>query len=77
MKELLISITQGLVSDPSQVSVDVDEPNEEGVVTYHLHVAPDEMGRVIGSQGRLAKAMRVGLGAAANRNHTKISVDID
>lgn len=77
MKELLISITQGLVSDPSQVSVDVDEPNEEGVVTYHLHVAPDDMGRVIGKQGRIAKAIRVVMRAAANRNHTKISVDID
>ena len=35
MKDLLISITKGLVDNPDAVSVDVDEPNEEGVVFYH------------------------------------------
>lgn len=48
MKDLLISITKGLVDNPDAVSVDVDEPNEEGVTVYHLHVAEDDMGRVIG-----------------------------
>ena len=52
MKDLLISITKGLVDNPDAVSVDVDEPNEEGVTVYHLHVAEDDMGRVIGKQGR-------------------------
>lgn len=77
MKDLLISITRGLVDDPSAISVDVDEPNEEGVVVYHLHVAPDDMGRIIGKQGRIAKAIRVVMRAAANRSNTKISVEID
>ncbi len=77
MKDLLISITKGLVEKPDEVSVDVDEPNEEGVTVYHLHVAEDDMGRVIGKQGRIAKAIRVVMRAAATRNDAKISVEID
>lgn len=77
MKDLLISITKGLVDNPDAVSVDVDEPNEEGVVFYHLHVAEEDMGRVIGKQGRMAKAIRVVMRAAATRNDEKISVEID
>lgn len=77
MKDLLISIAQGLVENPSAVSVDVDEPNEEGIVVYHLHVSEDDMGRVIGKQGRIAKAIRIVMRAAATRNNGKISVEID
>lgn len=77
MKELLIAIAQGLVEDPSAVTVDVDEPNEEGTVVYHLHVAENDMGRVIGKQGRIAKAIRIVMRAAATRNNGKISVEID
>ncbi len=77
MKELLISITQGLVDKPEEVSVDVDAPDEEGVVVYHLHVAQSDMGRVIGKQGRIAKAIRVVMRAAATRNDAKISIEID
>ena len=77
MKELLISIAQGLVDEPEKVTVDVDDINEEGVVVYHLHVAQDDMGRVIGKQGRIAKAIRTVMRATANRSDTKISVEID
>lgn len=77
MKDLLISITKGLVNNPNNVSVDVDEPNEEGVTVYHLHVAEEDMGRVIGKQGRIAKAIRVVMRAAATRNDARISVEID
>lgn len=77
MEELLISITQGLVDNPDKVSVDVDEANEEGVIVYHLHVAEGDMGRVIGKQGRIAKAIRVVMRAAATRRDAKISVEID
>lgn len=77
MKDLLISITKGLVDNPNDVSVDVDEPNEDGVIVYHLHVAEGDMGRVIGKQGRIAKAIRVVMRAAATRNDAKISVEID
>lgn len=77
MEELLKSITKGLVDNPNEVSIDVDEPNEEGVTVYHLHVAEGDMGRVIGKQGRIAKAIRVVMRAAANRRDAKISVEID
>ena len=77
MTELLVTIVSGLVSEPEKITVSVDEPNEEGVIVYHLHVAENDMGRVIGKQGRIAKAIRVVMRAAANRNNTKISVEID
>lgn len=77
MKELLVAIASGLVEKPEEVTVTVDEPNEEGVVDYHLHVAENDMGRVIGKQGRIAKAIRVVMRAAANRENQKISVEID
>ena len=77
MKELLITIAQGLVEDPSAVTVEQDEPMEDGTVVFHLHVAPDDMGRVIGKQGRIAKAMRTVMRAAATRQDAKIAVEID
>ena len=77
MKELLESIAKGLVNDKDAVNVTVDEPNEEGVTVYHLHVAPDDMGRVIGKQGRIAKAIRVVMRAGAARTEDKVAVEID
>lgn len=77
MKELLETIVSELVEDKSAVSVVVDEPNDEGVVVYHLHVAPDDMGRVIGKQGRIAKAIRTVMRASSARINQKIMVEID
>ena len=77
MKELLIAIASGLVEKPEEVTVTVDEPDEEGVVSYHLHVSEEDMGRVIGKQGRIAKVIRVVMRAAANREGQKVSVEID
>lgn len=77
MKELLETLAQGLVEEPAAVEVTVDEPDSEGVVVYHLHVAQDDMGRVIGKQGRIAKAIRTVMRAAAVRKDEKIQVDID
>ena len=76
MQELIITIVKGLVDDKDAVSVTVDEPKEDGTVVYHLHVAPDDMGRVIGKQGRIAKAIRAVVKAAASREDKKIIVDI-
>ncbi len=59
------------------MTVTVDEPNENGVTVYHLHVAADDMGRVIGKQGRIAKAIRTVMRAAANRAEARIAVEID
>ena len=77
MKELLITIAQGLVENPSAVVVEQDEPMEDGTVVFHLHVSPEDMGRVIGKQGRIAKAMRTVMRAAATRQDAKVAVEID
>lgn len=77
MEELLIRIAQGLVEQPEAVRVDADEPDEEGTIVYHLHVAENDMGRVIGKQGRIAKAIRLVMRAAATRLNRKVAVEID
>ncbi len=77
MKELLIAIVTGLVENPDEITVNADDANEEGVVVYHLHVSEDDMGRVIGRQGRIAKAIRTVMRAAAARNDEKIQVEIE
>ncbi|HJB60113.1 MAG TPA: KH domain-containing protein [Candidatus Ruminococcus gallistercoris] len=77
MQELLKIIAQGLVEQPEAVSVTMDEPREDGSVVYHLHVAEADMGRVIGKQGRIAKAIRVVMRAAATRSNEKVIVEID
>ena len=77
MQELLITLAQGLVEDPEGVTVTTDEPTEDGTIVLHLHVAEGDMGRVIGKQGRIAKAMRTVMRAVANRQGQKIAVEID
>ncbi|MBR3869661.1 MAG: KH domain-containing protein [Clostridia bacterium] len=77
MEELLVAIAQGLVDAPAEVSVVTDPVNEEGITVFHLHVAADDMGRVIGKQGRIAKAIRTVMRATANRKDMKIQVEID
>lgn len=77
MEQLLITIAKGLVEDKDSVSVVADPKNEDGVITYHLHVAQEDMGRVIGKQGRIAKALRVVMRASATRLNEKVMVEID
>ncbi len=77
MQELIITIVKGLVDDKNAVSVTVDEPKEDGTVVYHLHVAADDMGRVIGKQGRIAKAIRTIVRSAAGKVEQKVAVEID
>ena len=77
MKDLLLTIARGLVDDPEAVTVTQDEPAEDGTIVFHLRVAADDMGRVIGKQGRIAKAMRTVMRAAATRQDAKVSVEID
>ena len=72
MKELLVAIAAGLVEEPEQVTVTVDEPNEEGITVYHLHVAENDMGKVIGKNGKTASALRSIVHSASakyNRKH--------
>lgn len=77
MQELLLAVAKGLVENKDAVQVTVDEPGEAGIVVFHLHVAEGDMGRVIGKQGRIAKAIRVVMRAAAVREGIKVMVEID
>ncbi|MCQ2514573.1 MAG: KH domain-containing protein [Ruminococcus sp.] len=77
MQELLAVIAKGLVDDPSAVKVDADAPTEDGTIVYHIHVAEPDMGRIIGKQGRIAKAIRTIARSAAIRSEEKIMVEID
>ncbi len=77
MEELLKSIARGLVESPDDVVVTKSEPTSDGTIVYKLHVAEGDMGRVIGKQGRIAKAIRLVMRAAAVRSNEKILVEID
>ncbi|MGN0571939.1 MAG: KH domain-containing protein [Candidatus Fimenecus sp.] len=77
MEELLKTIAMGLVDNPDAVTVTVDEADERGNVVYHLHVAEGDMGRVIGKQGRIAKAIRTVMKARATKDGIRVQVDID
>ena len=76
MKELLFAIVEGLVEEKDAISITEDQPNEEGVIVYHLHVAQNDMGRVIGKQGRIAKAIRTIMKAAAIADGKEVNVEI-
>ncbi|MDY2693869.1 KH domain-containing protein [Gemmiger sp.] len=77
MQELLLAVARGLVEDKDAVQVTVDPLREDGTTVYHLKVAEADMGRVIGKQGRIAKAIRVVVRAAAVRQGEKAVVEID
>ena len=77
MQELLLAVARGLVEDKEAVQVTVDPMREDGTVVYHLKVAEADMGRVIGKQGRISKAIRVVMRAAAVRQGEKVIVEID
>ncbi len=75
MQDLLISIAKDLVEKPEEVNVTTETVDDTTV--YHLHVAETDMGRIIGKQGRIAKAIRTVMRAAATRTGQKVSVEID
>ncbi|XVG95461.1 KH domain-containing protein [Eubacteriales bacterium KG127] len=74
MTNLVEAIAKSLVDEPQRVSVSQEETSHGKVVT--LKVSPDDMGKVIGKQGRIAKALRTVVKAAAIRNNEKVSVEI-
>jgi len=74
MKDLLVYIAQNLVDDPDQVSVVQREDGDETV--FELHVAEDDMGKVIGRHGKVAKEIRILMRAVAQRQGKRVSVDI-
>ena len=74
MKELLLYIAKNLVDDPEAVSV-TETQDDDGTVLA-LRVAPGDMGKVIGRQGRIAKEIRTLVKAVAQRNNEKVTVEI-
>ena len=84
MQELLVAVARGLVENKDAVAVTVDDPDSVSVtevqgdqeLTLELRVAPDDMGKVIGRQGRIAKEIRTVVRSYAQRTGAKVSVDI-
>ena len=76
MKELVEHMTKSLVNHPEAATVSERE-TEDGETELLLKVAPEDMGKVIGKQGRIAKAMRVVLKAAAAREGKKVNLEIE
>ena len=74
MKELVRVIATSLVDHPEQV--EVTEKETEKAIVVELKVAPEDMGKVIGKQGRIAKAIRTVVKAAATKDDKKVVVDI-
>ncbi len=74
MKELVEVIAKALVDNPDEVVV--AEKTEGRNVLIELHVAPSDMGKVIGKQGRIAKAIRAVVKAASTRENIKVDVEI-
>ena len=74
MKELLLYMAKNLVDDPEAVTV--TEITEEDGKVLELHVAPGDMGKVIGRQGRIAKEIRTIVKTVAQRTGEKVTVEI-
>lgn len=75
MKELVETIAKALVDSPDEVVV--TETEKSNAIVISLKVAPDDMGKVIGKQGRVAKAIRSVVKAAASKEDKKVIVDIE
>ncbi len=74
MKELVEVIAKALVENPDEVVV--TETDKDKTITVELRVAPSDMGKVIGKQGRIAKAIRSVVKAASSKENKKVNVDI-
>lgn len=73
MKETLTTIIKSLVADESAISI--NEIEEEKTVTYEVRVAESDMGKVIGKEGRIAKAIRTIMKALAAKDSKKITIE--
>ncbi|MCR2804985.1 KH domain-containing protein [Paenibacillus soyae] len=74
MKELILVIAKALVDHPDEVRVGVKD--DERNTVYELSVHPDDIGKVIGKQGRIAKAMRTVVTSASVKSNKRVIVDI-
>jgi len=75
MLALVETIAKSLVENPDQVQVR-ELGSEDGTMVVELKVAPSDMGKVIGKQGRIAKALRTVVKAAAVKQNIKVAVEI-
>ena len=74
MKELLEAIARALVDNPDQVQVRVTEGEEVAVLELRVH--PNDLGKVIGRQGRMAESIRIILGAVGMKLRKRVTVDV-
>ena len=74
MKELVLDIVKALVDNPDEVSI--EETKKKGEIILKLSVSQDDMGKVIGKQGRIAKAIRTVLKSAGKKENVKVSLEI-
>jgi predicted RNA-binding protein YlqC (UPF0109 family) len=74
MQQLVTEIAKALVDDPAAVAVEVQEDEDSTVL--RLHVAPTDVGKVIGKQGRTARSMRTILSAVSMKHHHRYTLDI-
>jgi predicted RNA-binding protein YlqC (UPF0109 family) len=74
LSKVLLDIAKSIVDEPDKVAVEMDDDGEN--VNLTLNVAPDDMGKVIGRHGRIARAIRMVVKAAANRSGKKATVEI-
>jgi hypothetical protein len=74
MAELLEDLARRLVDDPDAVRV--EEVDEDGVLVLRLHVAEADRGKVIGRQGRIARALRTVVRAGAASEHRRVQLEI-
>ena len=74
MKDLVEVIAKSLVKNPDQVNV--TETDDNGETVFELRVASEDMGKIIGKQGRIAKAIRTVVKAAATRENKRVTVEI-
>jgi predicted RNA-binding protein YlqC (UPF0109 family) len=74
MKELVQYLAKSLVNDPN--AVEVNETTRDDTAIFELKVAKEDLGRVIGRQGRTAKSIRTLLNAAASKSNRKVILEI-
>ena len=75
MQELLAELARRLVDEPDAVRVEQAE-GEDGSLVLRLHVAEDDVGKVIGRQGRIARALRTIVRAGSVREHRRVQLEI-
>jgi uncharacterized protein len=75
LRDLVVHMAKGLVDHPEAVSVEIEVAGDDGELELNVH--PDDMGHVIGKQGRTARSLRLVLGAAAARVDRRMGLEIE